>query len=218
LIDHRAGVLNHNLQRVISTLEWKQLIESSKAKIKSNLCAMQEKTINDLDVVLEKTRVSHRKLRKRVEKFESEMYDVKGYEPTLANISVLNTDNSLMRAPSASFINPKGRIVRTFKRKSLFKPASEVNLFKKSIARNSKPGKQVPGSQNSLNVVQALPSIQITAPEGISAIQTSSPPPQSHFNTPHYYSPSDFSNILFKTHLLKLLMKNFLQMKACPQM
>ncbi len=116
-----AAILNHNLERVISTMEWKAMIEGSKGKIRVDLCRMQEGTIGELDQVLEKTRLSHQKLRKRVEKYESDiyLYDNSAH----LSLSCLNTENSILlkgQTNSNSLLhNRKKRFLRTFNRKSV---------------------------------------------------------------------------------------------------
>ena len=61
----QSSIINQHLERTISALEWKQILEYGKAKIKSNYTKMQEKHISSLDFVIEKARASHEKLRKR---------------------------------------------------------------------------------------------------------------------------------------------------------
>ena len=57
--------MNKHLERTIAALEWKQIIEYGKAKIKSNYTKMQEKHIANLEKVLEKAQISHQQLRNR---------------------------------------------------------------------------------------------------------------------------------------------------------
>lgn len=58
-------IINKHLERVIAALEWKQIIEYGKAKIKSNYTKMQEKHIKNIETVLEKAAISHQQLRNR---------------------------------------------------------------------------------------------------------------------------------------------------------
>ena len=62
---------NHNLQRILSLNRWRQLIEFGKHKIKSKLCKIQDRTIETLEKILERTRSTHDKLRGRVDKIEN---------------------------------------------------------------------------------------------------------------------------------------------------
>ena len=62
----RAFIINQHLERTISALEWKQVIEYGKAKIKSYYTKMQEKHIINLEKVLDKARISHEHLRRRL--------------------------------------------------------------------------------------------------------------------------------------------------------
>ena len=96
----------------------------SKARIKYNLCESQEKNIEDLDEILEKTRYSHMKLRKRIENFETELYENRDKEwRDAAGISILQTENSILyKHQSSSFMtnhNPKSRFVRRFTKRSI---------------------------------------------------------------------------------------------------
>jgi BMFP domain-containing protein YqiC len=52
-------------------------LEFGKNKIKSELCKIQENTIETLEQILEKTRKTHDKLRNRVDKLEYQLYDNK---------------------------------------------------------------------------------------------------------------------------------------------
>lgn len=47
--------------------------------MKSELCKIQENTIETLEGILEKTRVTHDKLRARVDKLENHLYDNRNY-------------------------------------------------------------------------------------------------------------------------------------------
>lgn len=62
----RTCIINQHLERTIAALEWKQIIEYGKAKIKSNYMKMQERHIANLEKVLETSRISHEKLRNRL--------------------------------------------------------------------------------------------------------------------------------------------------------
>ena len=64
-MSNRASIINQHLERTISVLEWKQIIEYGKAKIKSFYTKMQERHITNLEKVLDKARISHAQLRKR---------------------------------------------------------------------------------------------------------------------------------------------------------
>ena len=74
-----ASLTNHNLQRILSLNRWRQVIEFGKNKIKSELCKIQENTIETLESILEKSRNTHDKLRERVEKLENHLYDNRNY-------------------------------------------------------------------------------------------------------------------------------------------
>jgi len=63
-------IVNHHLQRVISTLEWKQIIEFAKARIKSSYTKLQDQQIANMEKVLDKSAISHQKLRNRIEAIE----------------------------------------------------------------------------------------------------------------------------------------------------
>jgi hypothetical protein len=68
----RCMIINRHLERIVAALEWKQIIEYGKAKIKSNLTRVQDKQIKNMEEVLEKASVSHQQLRNRVEAVEME--------------------------------------------------------------------------------------------------------------------------------------------------
>ena len=55
------------------------MIEFGKYKIKSELCRIQENTIETLEQILEKSRSTHDKLRGRVDKLENHLYDNRNY-------------------------------------------------------------------------------------------------------------------------------------------
>jgi uncharacterized coiled-coil protein SlyX len=69
---------------------WRQVTEFGKFKIKSELCKIQENTINTLEEVLEKTRKTHDRLRARVDKLENHLYDNRNYYGDI----VLMTENN----------------------------------------------------------------------------------------------------------------------------
>ena len=77
LID--ASLTNHNLQRILAINRWRQVIEFGKNKIKSELCKVQDHTIETLEQILERSRKTHDKLRGRVEKLEYHLYDNRNY-------------------------------------------------------------------------------------------------------------------------------------------
>lgn len=65
-------IINQNLERTITALEWKQILEYGKAKIKSETMKIQTRYIINLEKILEKARISHQQLRNRVEAVEFE--------------------------------------------------------------------------------------------------------------------------------------------------
>ncbi len=117
-----AAIYNHSLMRALSTLEWKEYIEQNKARLKAGFCDLLESCNQSLDSVLDKTYQSHCRLRKRIEKFEAELYEMKEKaDGTLPSI-VLNTENSITgkQNPNISYpTNSKVKLVKTFTRRSL---------------------------------------------------------------------------------------------------
>ena len=109
-----AGILNHNLKRVICALHWRVVIESGKGKIKTDLADTLQDNLEHLHSLLERTQNSHQTLRQRMEKFEFEMMDLRHKYHDAANNCVRGKyspkhNNKL----SSSFIG-KSRILKTF--------------------------------------------------------------------------------------------------------
>ena len=65
MLSYRASIVNQHLERIIAALEWKQIIEYGKAKIKSNHMKMLEKHIVNLEKVLQSAKSSQEQLRER---------------------------------------------------------------------------------------------------------------------------------------------------------
>jgi len=65
-----ATIINENLVRVISLLNWKLINEVSSNRIKEDSIKMLEKSVEDLHEILEKTRKSHHHIRKKINKLE----------------------------------------------------------------------------------------------------------------------------------------------------
>lgn len=63
--NNSSSIINKHLERVVSALEWKQIIEYGKARIQSDYIAMQEKYIENIEKVLEKAAISHQQLKNR---------------------------------------------------------------------------------------------------------------------------------------------------------
>lgn len=57
--------MNQNLERAIISFEWKQVIDSGKAKMSANYMRMQDNLIKSLEQVYEKAIVTHEKLREK---------------------------------------------------------------------------------------------------------------------------------------------------------
>ncbi|KAL4441328.1 hypothetical protein ABPG74_013623 [Tetrahymena malaccensis] len=72
LID--SHVLNQNLLRTINALEWKQVIEYGKSKLKSDQIQIQRKQIKHLERVLEEVTENHKELRLKIEDLEFDVY------------------------------------------------------------------------------------------------------------------------------------------------
>jgi hypothetical protein len=99
-------VMNKHLERTIAALEWKQIIEYGKAKIKSNFTLMQEKHIANLEKVLEKAKISHQQLRNRVEAVELDAIKLRE--------AISTTTRDYRRSPTHS--GSKARILKSFTR------------------------------------------------------------------------------------------------------
>ncbi|EAR93873.2 kinesin motor catalytic domain protein (macronuclear) [Tetrahymena thermophila SB210] len=72
LID--SHILNQNLLRTVNALEWKQIIEYGKSKLKSDQIQIQRKQIKHLENVLEEVTENHKELRLKIEDLEFDMY------------------------------------------------------------------------------------------------------------------------------------------------
>jgi len=75
LID--AAILNHNLQRVVSLLAWKLYVEKSAASLKNEINAMLQKTVNSLESLLTKTSTKHQTMKRKLEKLDYEITQLK---------------------------------------------------------------------------------------------------------------------------------------------
>ena len=71
LID--ACLANHNLERLIAANRWRQVVELGNQKILKEQCERQESTISNLDSLVEKSRLIHEKLKRRVDKLENQI-------------------------------------------------------------------------------------------------------------------------------------------------
>jgi kinesin family protein 5 len=107
---YQCMIINKHLERVIAALEWKQIIEYGKAKIKSNYTKMQERQIRNIEKVLEKAAISHQQLRNRVEAVEMDAIKLRE--------AVLNQDSRKVGTPSHMNVHkPPTRAVRTTNRR-----------------------------------------------------------------------------------------------------
>jgi len=153
LID--AAIYNHSLQRVLSTLEWKQYIEQNKLRLKSTYCNFLENCNQELDSVLDKTYHSHCRLRKRIEKFEAELYELR--EKNDGN-TPLNTETSVITRTNP---NTKIKLVKTFTRKSL-QTGENANMpprpkTKQNFTKIAYPNAK---SENPINLNEAIEIIK----------------------------------------------------------
>ena len=94
----------------MTALEWKQILEYGKAKIKSETMKIQTRYISNLEKVLEKARISHQQLRNRVETVEYESNALRekllhSHEKTNKNHKMTSDSNSPQK---------KSRIVKAF--------------------------------------------------------------------------------------------------------
>jgi kinesin family protein 5 len=89
---YQCMIINKHLERVVAALEWKQIIEYGKAKIKSNYTKMQERQIRNIEKVLEKAAISHQQLRNRVEAVEMDAIRLRE--------AILNQDTRKVGTPS----------------------------------------------------------------------------------------------------------------------
>ncbi|KAL4478852.1 hypothetical protein ABPG72_009678 [Tetrahymena utriculariae] len=69
-----SHILNQNLLRTINALEWKQIIEYGKSKLKSDQIQIQKKQIKHLEKALEEVTENHKELRLKIEDLEFDMY------------------------------------------------------------------------------------------------------------------------------------------------
>lgn len=73
---------------------WRQTLEFGKNKIKSELCKIQENTIETLEKIIEKSRKTHDNLRNRVDKLEYQLYEQRNNHPSLfQNNEVIQIDS-----------------------------------------------------------------------------------------------------------------------------
>lgn len=107
----QSMVINKHLERVIAALEWKQIIEYGKAKIKFNHARVLEKQVKNIERVLDKASVSHAMLRNRVEAVEMDAIKLRehflNHEPTTRR----NANAHHFGSP-----NHKGKVLRAVTR------------------------------------------------------------------------------------------------------
>lgn len=99
-----AGILNHNLKRVISTHEWKKALERGTYKINESLLSMFKNNCEKLESILNQTCESHELLRSKMEKWEYQQglqlnFATPGFEDSTPKARIIKsvTKRSMMR-------------------------------------------------------------------------------------------------------------------------
>ena len=111
-------IINQNLERTITALEWKQILEYGKAKIKSETLKIQTKHISNLEKILEKARISHQQLRNRVETVEYESNAL--MEKLMHYHEKKKIDNNNGKKSDSGSPQKKSRIVKAFGKSSQY--------------------------------------------------------------------------------------------------
>ena len=117
-------IINQNLERTITALEWKQILEYGKAKIKSETMKIQSKYISNLEKVLEKARISHQQLRNRVETVE---YESNALREKIMHSHEKKHDNNNKNDSNSP--QKKSRIVKAFGKSSQYIFFSNIYLY-----------------------------------------------------------------------------------------
>ena len=112
-------IINQNLERTITALEWKQILEYGKAKIKSETLKIQTKHISNLEKILEKARISHQQLRNRVETVEYESNSLREKLMHSHEKKKIDNNNNCKKSDSGS-PQKKSRIVKAFGKSSQY--------------------------------------------------------------------------------------------------
>jgi hypothetical protein len=117
------SLANHNLQRILAVNRWRSVIEFGKFKVNSELCKTQENTIDTLEEILERTRKTHDKLRARVDKLETHLYDNRNYYGDI----VLMTDGNNL-GPQQTQLLAKEALKDIHKFASLKDKTNQINI------------------------------------------------------------------------------------------
>ena len=112
-----ATIMNHNLKRVISILAWKLQIEKTNAIIKSDLAQVLQKSVKSLEDFLAKSNTKHQAWKKRVDKLEYEIDQLKQLD---------------FRDSNASFALIRARIRKPINRRSFLKFSKMIPEGKES--------------------------------------------------------------------------------------
>jgi kinesin family protein 5 len=68
-----SHIINQHLIRIIAALEWKQLIEYGKSKLRSSFAKLQRNYTDQLETVLQSTAANFALLKERIEQVEWDM-------------------------------------------------------------------------------------------------------------------------------------------------
>lgn len=102
----QCSVINQHLESLIYAFEWKHMLDYGKAAMKSDYVRMQEKYIQNIEKILEKTAISHQKLRNRVEAIEIDAIKLRE--------TFVNQIDNHRKTPQVG--SPKARLHRTLKK------------------------------------------------------------------------------------------------------
>lgn len=94
-----AHIINQNLIRTISALEWKQIIEYGKSQLKNNIIKIQGKHLQNLEQVIEDNIDNQKNLREKMEEIEFEINEQKKEIKTATSMSRLNPRKSRVMMP-----------------------------------------------------------------------------------------------------------------------
>ena len=151
-----VGIYNHNLLRIISSLQWRLATETHKSNINTKINEYLATNYNNLLELLKRTQNIHRRLRKRLEKAELQLIDTQAKKETrdIRNSSINSSKISAQRRYSEERLDENNIKTKnkncTITRKRLETPKilcrNLTNEFKKKNL--SKFGKMNSGKMN----------------------------------------------------------------------